>query len=232
MLSRAHAVAGALLVALAVPASAQAVPTIEPLKPCYVTAGTVKKPQGEPVIINAQGFTPSSKVDLTLNGEFIRGSQGLQVGDTGLLTLNKFHFPAPFVRRGSEDFTVTLTERENPANTVTTTAKATRLGVQIRPRSARPSQRISFKGRGFTADQPVYAHYTRKGRQVARVRMVRRTGECGAWSARRPQFPMKEPTPGSWVVQFDQSKKYVDGRRGKLKSVYVRVRFSVTLVPR
>jgi hypothetical protein len=230
MLSRAYAVAGALLVALAVPASAQAVPTIEPLKPCYVTAGTAKKPQGEPVMINAQGFTANSKVDLTVNGAPLKGSTGLQVGETGLLTLPPF--PAPFVRQGPEDFTVTLAERDNAVNTVTATAKSTRLGVRIRPRSARPSERIRFEGSGFTGEQPVYAHYTRNGRQVARVRMVRRTGECGAWSARRQQFPMEEPTPGTWVVQFDQSKKYRDGRRGKLDSVYVRVRFSVTLVPR
>ncbi len=230
MLSRVPAVAGALLAAVAIPASAQAAPTIEPLKPCYVTAGTAENPQGEPVRINAQGFNANSKVDLTVNGAPLNGSTGLQVGDTGLLTLPPF--PAPFVRRGSEDFTVMLAEQNNPANTVTATTKATRLGVRIRPRSARPSQRIRFHGRGFTGEQPVYAHYTRKGRQVARVRMVRRTGECGAWSARRQQFPMEEPTPGTWVVQFDQSKKYRDGRRGKLDSVYVRVRFSVTLVPR
>ena len=109
MLSRAHAVAGALLVALAAPASAQAVPSIEPLRPCYVTAGTAKEPLAEPVIVNAQGFTPNSKVDLTLNGAPFDGSTGLQVGDAGLLTLRPF--PAPFVRSGSKDFTVTLVPR-------------------------------------------------------------------------------------------------------------------------
>jgi hypothetical protein len=104
--------------------------------------------------------------------------------------------------------------------------------VKIRPRSARPSQRISFKGRGFTAEQPVYAHYTRRGKQVKRVRLARRTGECGTWSVRRPQFPMKDPDQGTWFVQFDQSKKYVDGTLGTLESVYVRVRIHVSLVPR
>ena len=104
--------------------------------------------------------------------------------------------------------------------------------MNIRPKRARPSQRISFKGRGFTAEQPVYAHYTLGGKQVKRVRLARRTGDCGTWSVRRPQFPMKDPAQGTWFVQFDQSKKYVDGTLGTLESVYVRVKIKVSLIPR
>ena len=33
--------------------AAQAAPTFEPLKPCYVTAGTAANPQGEGITINA-----------------------------------------------------------------------------------------------------------------------------------------------------------------------------------
>jgi hypothetical protein len=230
MPSRVSVVAGILFVVLAAPASAQVAPTIEPLKPCYVTAGTAAHPQGEGVGVSAQGFTANSRVDLTVNGQPLEGgSSNLQVDANGVLPPLK-PFPAPFVRSGSQDFTVTLAEQNNPANTVTATAKSTRLGVKIRPTSARPSQRISFKGRGFTAEKPVYAHYTRGGRQIERVRMARRTGECGTWSVRRPQFPMKDPDQGTWFVQFDQSKQYKDGTRGTLESVYVRVKIKVSLV--
>jgi hypothetical protein len=225
---RIHALAGALLVALAVPAAAQAVPTIEPLKPCYVTAGTAADPKGEGVEIHAQGFDPNSKVDMTLNGAFFEGSQGLQVGETGLLELKEF--PAPFVSSGTQPFTVTLTQQGKPEHTVTATPLATRLALQIKPRRARPSQRIRFKGRGFTAEKPVYAHYVFDGKQRARVRMARRTGECGAWSVRKPQFPMRHPEPGRWIVQFDQSKRYRNGNSGKLNTVFVRVEITVTLM--
>jgi hypothetical protein len=228
MPARLPAAAGTLLLALAVPAGAQAVPTIEPLRPCYVTAGTQDEPQGEGVVIRGQGFTPNSRVNLTVNDAPVPGGDGLQVNDTGLLTLDPF--PAPWVPNGTRDFKVTLTEVDNPAQTVTATAMATKLRVNIRPKSARPSQRIRFKGSGFTADKPVYAHYIRKNRQVARVRVARRTGECGSWSVRRPQFPMRNPQQGTWFVQFDQSKKYVDGRSGKLETVHVRVKFQVSLV--
>ena len=229
MRTRFHAAAGSLLIALAVPAGAQAAPTMEPLRPCYVTAGTAKSPEGEPVRVQAQGFTPNSKVDLAVDGAIMEGGAGLQVNEAGLLQLPDF--PAPFVgrRTGTRDFTVTLTETGNPANTVSATAKATALGVDIKPSRARPSDRIRFSGRGFTAEKPVYAHYTRNGKQVKRVRMARRTGECGTWNVKRPQFPMKDPAQGVWWVQFDQSKKYVDGSVRRPNSVFVRVKIVISL---
>jgi hypothetical protein len=226
MPSRIPAVAAALFFALAVPAAAQ-VPVIEPLKPCYVTAGTAKKPQGEGVGIRAAGFTPNSKVDLTVNGQPLNGSTGLQVGEMGQLALDPF--PAPFVRRGSQDFTVTLTQVDDTTKTASATAKSTRLTVDVKPKRARPSQRIQFSGSGFTDSKPVYAHYTYDGKQVRRVRMARRTGECGAWSVRKPQFPMDDPDQGRWIIQFDQSKRYVNGNSGRLPSVYVRLRVNVSL---
>jgi hypothetical protein len=228
MSARPAVVAGTLLLGLAAPAGAQAVPTIEPLRPCYVTAGTAEDPQGEGVVVRGQGFTPNSRVDLTVNGAPVLGGDGLQVNDAGLLALDPFR--APWVPSGTRDFTVTVTEVDNAAQTVTATAKATKLRVKVRPESARPSDRIRFSGSGFTGDKPVYAHYTRKNKQMARVLMAERTGECGSWSARRTQFPMRNPAQGTWVVQFDQSRKFVDGRRNTLKSVYVRVKFKVTLV--
>ena len=78
-------------------------PTIEPLKPCYVTAGTAENPQGEGVQINAQGFTPNSKVDLALDGQPVPGRRG-PAGrrDGGILTLPPF---AGAVRRERLDAT-------------------------------------------------------------------------------------------------------------------------------
>jgi hypothetical protein len=231
MPSRVFAVAGSLLFVLAVPASAQAVPTIEPLKPCYVTAGTAKDHDGEAVLVQAQGFTPDSRVALTLDGAPLKGGSDLQVDANGVLQLNEF--PAPFVpkRVGTRDFTVTLTEINNPANTVSATAKATALGVDLEPPSAEPSQRIRFSGRGFTADKAVYAHYVRKGKQVKRVRVTRRTGACGNWSVKRPQFPFADPALGNWIVQFDQSKKYRNPAVETPRSVYVRLKINISRQP-
>jgi len=235
MHARVVAVTGGLLTLLLVPAAAEAVPVLEPMKPCYVTArigpGEAGK-QGEPVMLRASGFTPDSRVTLTtaLGTTPFPPTPDLQVNADGVLIVPEF--PAPFVGSGTQPFTVNLTEQGNPANTVTGTARTSALGVSVKPQQARPSQKIRFKGLGFTADKPVYAHYTYRGKQRERVRLVNRPGTCGSWSVRRPQFPMDSPDQGRWVIQFDQSKRYVNGTTGRLASVFVRLQIDVKLVPR
>ena len=228
MSARTLAVGGALLIALAAPASASAA-VMEPLKPCYVTAETASGPQSEGVPISASGFTPNSTVDLTIDGAPIDGSTGLQTSPEGALILPPNSVPAPFIPKGSRDFTVTLTEVGNPANTVSATAKTTALGVSVKPKRTRPSNRVRFKGGGFTADKPVYAHYLHKGKVQRTVRMARDTGTCGTWRARKRQIPVDDPGRGLWTVQFDQSKKYVDPASGRLNSVFVRLAIRVTI---
>lgn len=229
MSSRSLAVSGALLVAVLAPASAQAA-VINPLKPCYVTAGTAQAPQAEGVSIVASGFTPNSKVDLSIDGAPVQNGQGLQTDPTGALNALP-QVPAPFIAEGSRDFTVTLTEQGNPANTVTATAKTTALNVSVKPKRARPSKKIRFKGSGFTADKGVWAHYVYKNKLRKTVKLAGNTGTCGTWTKRAPQIPVADPGFGLWTVQFDQSRKYIDGTKGTLNSVFVRLGINVTRVP-
>lgn len=229
MHARSLAVGGALLIGLAVPAVAQAVPTMDPLKPCYVTATTAAGRQSEGFDVRAQGFTPNSQVQLAIDGQPVRGGEALQTDPTGALGQMVALPPvaAPFVEQGSRTFTVTLTELGNAGNVVTATAKSTALGVSVKPKSATPSSRIRFKGLGFTGPQPVYAHYVYKGRLRKTVRLTKRTRGCGSFKARRPQIPVAHPPTGDWLVQFDQSKRYVTA-----PGVFVRLTFRVTLKPR
>jgi hypothetical protein len=229
MSPRTIAGSAALLISLAVPAAAQAVPTIQPLKPCYVTANTAQGPQSEGVKITATGFTPNSKVDLAIDGVTIDGGDDLQTDTAGTLDLASL-VPAPFVPAGSRTFTVTLTEEGNPANTVSTTAKSTALGVTLTPSSAAPSQKIRFKGLGFTEEKAIYAHYVYKGKLRKTVRMARRPRDCGGFSARRRQIPIRNPGLGKWTVQFDQSKRFVDPTETPI--VFVRIGIRIRLVPR
>ena len=229
MSSRSLALSGALLVAVLVPASAQAA-VINPLKPCYVTAGTAAAPQAEGVEISASGFTPNSKVDLAIDGTPVPNGAGLQTDPTGALNALP-PVPAPFIPKGTRDFTVTLTEQGNPANVGTATAKTTALAVSVKPEKARPSKRIRFKGAGFTDDKPVYAHYVYKNKVRKTVRMARKHRHLrrpGASSAR--QIPVEDPGTGLWTVQFDQSKKYHAPGSPKLTGVYVRLQIRVAFV--
>jgi hypothetical protein len=230
MSARTPAITGALLIALLVPASVEAA-TIEPLKPCYVGAQTPTGPQTEGITIKAAGFTGNSKVKLAIDGQPVAGAEALQADQFGNLNVPST-VPAPFAADGTREFPVTLTEIGNDTNTVTATSKTTQLGVSVKPRRARPSQRIRFKGNGFTGDKPVYAHYVFKKKVRKTVRMARKTGTCGGWNARKPQIPVKEPKPGVWTVQFDQSKRYIDATKpdSGLDSVFVRLAISVTLV--
>lgn len=218
--------AGVALLALAAPAGAGAAPTLAPLKPCYVTVGEEPKDR-EAVGIRAAGFTPNTIVDLAVDGIVVSPDAGLQTNATGALDLPSNSVPAPYVERGRRKFTVTLTERHNPANRVSETALSTALGVSVRPRRARPASDVSFRGAGFTLDKPVYAHYIYRDKIRKRVRMAGRTGTCGTWKARRPQIPVRNPGTGTWVVQFQQGKRYF--RPEQARSPYVRLEILVTL---
>lgn len=229
-MSRRRTLAGAaaLSTALAAPAAAQALPTIAPLQPCYVTADTAQGPQSEGVQITAAGFTPNSTVDLTIDGAAVKDGSDLQVDPAGGLTLPPV--PAPFVQEGSMPFTVTLTEDGNPANTVSSTAQSTALGVSVKPTSAKPSEQVRFKGLGFTKDKPIYAHYVHKRKARKTVRLARRPRACGGFEVHRRQIPIRRPGLGSWIVQFDQSKRFRRPAAGGI--VYVRLRIELKLVPR
>ena len=216
----------ALIVALAAPAAAQAAPTIAPLKPCYVTAKTDEGRQQEPMQITGAGFAPNASVNLTIDGQPVEDGTNLQADQNGNLPLPPV--PAPFVRRGSREFTVTLTEVNNPANTVSATAKSTALGVSVKPEEARPSDRIRFKGKGFTEDRPIYAHYRYKGKVRKTVRMAREPRSCGGFKVRRRQIPVRRPGLGLWTIQFDQSKEFVDPEVTPI--VFVRLAIRIRLV--
>jgi hypothetical protein len=210
MSARLLAGSGALLVLLAAPAAAQAPPTIQPLKPCYVTADTDQGQQSEGIDIKATGFTPNSLVALAIDGKVVPGGDKLQTDAAGQIgmTTPLAAVPAPFVAHGSREFTVTLTQVDNAAIAATATAKSTALGVSVKPKTARPSARIRFKGLGFTADQPIFAHYLHKGKLRKTVRMARKPGECGSFKVRKRQIPIRRPGLGRWTVQFDQSEQY------------------------
>jgi hypothetical protein len=221
MRHRTLAVAGASLTMLALPPAVQAAPTLlEPLKPCYASAGTPESPQVEGVMLRATGFTPNAKVELTLDGKPVPGGDRLQTYTDGTLgAFTPVQVPAPFVARGTRKFTLELTEVDNPENALTATARATALNVSVRPRSARPSSRVRYRGSGFTAPQPVYAHYVhysrnpyrvggQTGQLVRTVRMERPSGDCGTFRVRRRQIPVRDPRVGFWLIQFDQSRRY------------------------
>jgi len=211
-------VVAAAVAALALPAAAGAA-TLAPLKGCYVSV-TPSTREGVDVI--GTGFTPGALVDVSIDGAVHRTVQADTAGN-----LPAQELPAPNQPTGQRAFTVGAAEQGNAANSVTLTSNVTALNLGIQPRRARPSKRVTFRGRGFTGPGRVYAHYLFKGRVRKTVTLSRRPGApCGTFTARRRQIPVKSPHTGTWTLQVDQQRRY----HRAPDSVFVRVSIVVQRV--
>jgi len=205
MLLRTTFLAAAFAALSATPASAQNPPALDAVKPCYVAA---QETQREFVTVSGHDFTPFGYVDLYIDDIAQPG-----VGDPPQADVYgnlSGAVQAPFVEDGERTFTLRAAEHDNPAIFATVTSKVTRLSVAQKPASAATSQRVRFRGRGFTdRTRPVYMHYVFAGKSKKTTPVGLPTGDCGRFSVRRKQFPFKKsPQVGVWTIQFDQSPKY------------------------
>jgi hypothetical protein len=204
--------------ALAVPAAAGAA-TLDPLKACYVSVTPTSR---EAVDVGGSGFTPGAIVDVAIDGALVRTVQADALGNLPPQVLQ-----APDQPRGERPFSVTAAQRGNPANAVRLTSNVTALNLGVRPRRARPSRRVTFRGRGFTGPGGVYAHYLFKGRLRKTVTLASAVaGPCGTFKARRRQIPVPHPRTGTWTLQVDQQRRYSRAP----DSVFVRVSIIVQRV--
>ena len=118
---------------------------------------------------------------------------------------------APYQERGERPFSVSVREVAIPTNIATVGSRVTNLSVSLRPKRARPSRRVRYRGRGFMDDAPVFAHYVFNDRVRKTVRLARRsTGPCGRFSVKRRQIPLKRVRTGEWRVQIDQQRRYAE----------------------
>jgi hypothetical protein len=203
MTARLTAATAALVLALAAPAAAAI--TVEPLKPCYASAGTADS-QREGVAVIARGFAPFSPVQILIDGAVVSEGAADSLGVVRDVTVL-----APYIERGERPFTVVVRHKLSPGTFASAGSRVTNLAVTLTPNQARPSRRVLFRGRGFMADAPVWAHYVFGGKARKTVRLARRpTGPCGAFSVRRKQIPIERPRTGEWTVQIDQSRRFVD----------------------
>jgi hypothetical protein len=207
MTARLTAATAALVLALAAPAAAAI--TVESLNACYASAGAGET-QREGVDVVARGFAPASPVEVLVDG--IKVSEGFadSVGVVRDVTVL-----APYVERGERPFTVVVRHKLSTGTFGSAASRVTNLAVTLKPNRARPSRRVAFRGRGFMADAPVWAHYVFGGKARKTVRLVRRpTGSCGVFTVRRKQIPIERPRTGEWTVQIDQSRQFVEEAPG------------------
>jgi hypothetical protein len=206
----------ALAVATAPAQAAVAFDQPDPLLPCYVS---VSRQHRQVIAIRAHA-TPLSRV-------LVRVGRKTVTVDADALGTVSTQPSAPFQRSGQRAFTVSLTElddRGNPVNTTSALTRVTDLAMKFSPgRSTR--HRVRFHGRGFTLDQPIWAHYLFRGKVQRTVRFAAGpTGACGRFSVRRPEIPVLTPRPGRWVLQVDQQRRYSPEPASVLTRTYITVR--------
>jgi hypothetical protein len=199
---------------LSAPAAAPAA-TLEPLKPCYVSA---TKTQRERVAVAGSGFTPGAVLDVALDGRVVGTATADAAGALGPQAVQ-----APFVARGSRTFGLTVAERGDPSSAVEVRARVTALVAELVPTPHLPRQRVRWRGRGFTGPGALYVHYVHKGRHHRTVRLGRPSGPCGAFAVKARQFPFR-PRTGRWVVRIDQQQRYAKVPRGIFWAFDIRVR--------
>jgi hypothetical protein len=231
MLLRTTLFAAAFAVLGAVPAAAQApapVPFLDGLRPCYVAATELQR---EFVPVSGHNFTPYTDVDIFVDDilQTIPDPQP-QVAFDGSLAGS---VQAPFIEEGQRTFTLRATERDNPSVSAIGLTKVTRLSVDQTPEAAATSDRVRFRGRGFTDPTlPIYMHYVFAGKSKRTIEVGLPTGDCGLFSVKRKQFPFqKSPQVGVWTIQFDQKPRY-DPQASPRVPLTVKVRKAPKIKPK
>ena len=195
--------------------------TFTSVKPCYVSLPG-PNPVVEQIRLTGNGFAPNVPADIDVDGS--RQLSGAPVDGAGVLgadPASPVQVPSPFIASGDRPFQIVATQNGAPA--ATADSRVTALNVGLSPSRARPSRKVTFRGRGFTGEGKVYAHYRFRNRTRKTVTFTPK-GACGEFTAKKRQIPVPNPGTGNWTVQFDQQKKY----SSTPSSVFVRLTIRVT----
>ena len=184
--------------ALCAPAAASSPVSVAPLKRCYVS---VAAGSTEPVALSASGFHANAAVEVRLDGSPVAT---VTAGADGRI---EARVNPPHQRRGERSFRLGLQQRDDPGHRARVGSRVTALAVSLRPRTARPTSVVTWRGRGFTAPGPVVVHYVHDGEVRSTVRLATPRGRCGRFRARRAQFPFR-PSLGTWTLQVDQQRAF------------------------
>lgn len=218
-----------LLGAAAGPAAAA---SLAPLKPCYVFGGYDQKTgeyDAEPVELDASGFLPGAATRVVVDGVTV--ASGVRADAAGRV---RFTARAPVQDSGERPFTVSVTDEADPAQTAAAASRVTTVAVSVSPRKGPATQRVRFRGRGFTnLSRPVFGHYVKRGRERRTVRFARRPGgPCGTFRATRRRLPFERPATGRWRLRVDQSRRYRAEPAGPFVDLSIQVRRALRLESR
>jgi len=195
-----------LVLALAATASvARAAATLVVNKPCYVI--TQKVPS---MTITGSGYAPNSHVLITSTANVDASATANAAGAiTVTVSAPAPHFSVPSVKV----FTFTAKdENTSPAIVASSPVRVAPFGALHGSTPKAPglkalTETTNWSFSGFAPGQPIYAHYTIHGQQVASQSFGTAHGACGTLHARAPLYPAT-PHYASYPVQFDGVARY------------------------
>jgi hypothetical protein len=218
----------ALLSTAAVPAVANAAPTVKADKPCYVP--------GQAQHIAGGGFAPNGQVSLSYNESGPHGSNAM--GATTLANAagdidDRLKTPDLASEDDTQEEVILGASNDeppgpNPPELATTQFKVSILDAWVGPwesHKASPRKRTTFYGYGFGAigGKKLYAHYVLHGKLRKTVAIGGLSGVCGDIKKKQRQFPFRPVMAGTYRIKLDATKKYPNTSPG---FTYKRVKVS------
>jgi len=221
MRSRILVLAGVAAALATVPSAASAA-TVTSERACYLNDGSATV-----AAIAATGFTPGAVVNVFVDG--IAAGSG-NADATGAV---RGRIPVPELPSD-----VAEKEHDVTLNDGTTSASArfstTRVQGDFSPTSGNPATlKVSFSAFGMNLLKPstVYVHYVRpNGKLKQTISLGKAKGACGhiPSTKKRKIFGFKAEH-GTWILQFDTSKKY---KKGSSRTPYPWDKVGVTIKTR
>jgi hypothetical protein len=193
------AAAATAAVALAVPPVAwPATLTPSPEKPCY-RGGPGR--DGEPVNLLGEGFSPSTTIDVSRNGEpFGQLTSDAEGAFNGLIQ-------RLVQTSGQERRVYRAIDSVDPARRASVRLLVTAVEVNLGPPDGvEPGRKLRIGARGFTSGRTLFAHIVRE-HTVRNMRIGRLKGPCRKLLAYKRLFGDKARV-GTYKVQFDTSRAY------------------------
>jgi hypothetical protein len=200
--SRAAALGGAaLLVSIAVPAAAQAAPTIAAASPCVRYVGT--KPPAPSLGVLTSGWGPNSPLSFSFAGVNVGSGT---TDPTGAFNTGAAPFTPPKPKHNLQ--TVTLSAQDAAGNTATAQVKLVKLVVTVPKGRFKPSRRVKYRAFGFAPGKKLFLFVRRGGKTLKRVPLGRTKGACGLLTKKLPLMPLAHPKAGVYDFWYSHSKRY------------------------
>jgi hypothetical protein len=205
--------------------SAASAATLTPAQPCMRYVSSLAGQQWVPV--SGTGFTPNTDPAVsTMELRYSNGDLGgfAPLAGDGSFGTNLF-MPTEFIPSSAgrvKTYTLMATDRQTPGLTASVPISFVRAGLEAKPSNVRGNvgRKVRWSAYGAPTRAEVWAHWTFRGRSLARRKLGTAKGACGIVHKRMPFLPAR-PLVGTWTVYITPRKRF--SRKQALLGVEIRV---------